>query len=94
MITAQQKELLLNHLQKISPLRVGIFGSYARGENKPGSDLDVLVHLDYSKQISLLKLVRVEREISEALDIHVDLVTEKSLSPFIRPYIEKDLIYI
>ena len=34
MITAIQKEILLEHLKQIKPLKVGIFGSYARGENK------------------------------------------------------------
>ena len=94
MITPNQKEILLSHLEKIKPLKVGIFGSYARGENRVDSDLDVLVQLDYSKQISLLKLVSVEQDLSEALGISVDLVTEKSLSPYLRPYVEKDLVYI
>lgn len=94
MITTAQKEILLDHLKEIKPLKVAIFGSYARGENKDSSDLDVLVHLDYSQKISLLKLVHVEQNISDALGINVDLVTEKSLSPYIRPYIEKDLVYI
>ena len=94
MITPNQKEILLSHLEKIKPLKVGIFGSYARGENRVDSDLDVLVQLDYSQQISLLKLVSVEQDLSEALGIPVDLVTEKSLSPYLRPYVEKDLVYI
>ncbi len=94
MITPSQKEILLSHLEKIKPLKVGIFGSYARGENRVDSDLDVLVQLDYSQQISLLKLVSVEQDLSEALGIPVDLVTEKSLSPYLRPYVEKDLVYI
>lgn len=94
MISQRQKEILLEHLDSLKPLRIGIFGSYARGENKTDSDLDVLIDLDYSRQISLLDLVRVEEDLSDALGINVDLVTEKSLSPYLRPHIEKDVVYI
>jgi uncharacterized protein len=94
MITVQQKEIVLDLLKPLKPLKVGIFGSYARGENKEDSDLDILIHLNYPNQITLLKLVSVEQDLSHALGIHIDLVTEKSLSPHIRPFIEKDLHYI
>lgn len=94
MISPKQKEILLEHLKTIKPLKVGIFGSYARGENTPDSDLDVLIELDYSNQISLLDLVRVEQDLTEALGIPVDLVTDKSLSSFLRPYVEKEVVYV
>jgi predicted nucleotidyltransferase len=94
MISPKQKEILLEHLKPIKPLKVGIFGSYARGENTPDSDLDVLIELDYSNQISLLDLVRVEQDLTEALGIPVDLVTDKSLSSFLRPYVEKEVVYV
>ena len=94
MISEQLKETVLNHVVSLRPVKVGVFGSYARGENKKDSDLDILVYLDYSNKISLLVLIGVEQDLSEALGIKVDLVTEKSLSPFIRPYVEKDLTII
>lgn len=94
MITSQQKDIIINHLLNLKPLKIGVFGSYARGENKAGSDLDVLVHLNYSYPISLLDIARVSEDLSDALGMPVDIVTEKSLSPYIRPHIEKDLIYI
>jgi uncharacterized protein len=94
MISEIQKETLLKYLRPIKPLKIAIFGSYARGENKEGSDLDILVHLDYTYPVSLLKLVSIEQSISDALGVAVDIVTEKSLSPYLRPFIEKDLHYI
>lgn len=94
MISEIQKETLLKYLRPIKPLKIAIFGSYARGENKEGSDLDILVHLDYTYPVSLLKLVNIEQSISDALGVGVDIVTEKSLSPYLRPFIEKDLRYI
>ncbi len=94
MITSQQKEIVLEALKVLKPLKVSIFGSYARGENSINSDLDILISLDYSNRISLLDLIGAEQDISDALGIKVDLVTEKSLHPLIRPYVEKDCITI
>jgi uncharacterized protein len=94
MITEHQKQIVLKHLEPLKPLKVGIFGSYARGHNTPQSDLDILVSLDYANKISLLDLIGAEQDISDELGIQVDLVTEKSLNPLIRPYVEKDIHFI
>lgn len=94
MINLAQQSILIDLLKPINPKRIGIFGSYARGENNEKSDLDILVHLESPNQISLLKLVSVEQDLSEALGIPIDLVTDKSLSPHVRPFVEKDLHYI
>jgi predicted nucleotidyltransferase len=84
---------LVELLQPYHPARIGIFGSYARGENKIGSDLDILIK--FRDRISLLKLVQIEQELHDELGIPVDLVTENSLkNPRLKKYIEKDLITI
>jgi len=62
--------------------RLRLFGSAARGEDKPGSDVDLLV--DFSVRKSLLDLVRIEREFSQFFGRPVDLLTERSLSPYLR----------
>ena len=59
-----------------------MFGSTVRGEDRPESDLDLLV--TFSVPVTLLQLVAFERELSTLLDRKVDLVTEASLSPYIR----------
>jgi predicted nucleotidyltransferase len=94
MINNQQKEIILKLLAPLKPVKVAVFGSYARGENKPDSDLDLLLQLDYSNRISLLDLIGVEQDLTEALGIPVEIATEESLSPYVRPYVEKDLTYI
>jgi len=71
------KSILLDY----GAVRVAIFGSYARGERQPDSDLDVLVKFVETK--SLLELVKIERELQEKIGIKVDLVTEGSVSPYI-----------
>ncbi len=76
-------------LKKYNPSKISIFGSYLRGEEKPGSDLDVLV--DFKERKSLLTLVRIERELSEALGIKVDLLTEGSISPYLIDSIKAEM---
>jgi uncharacterized protein len=67
---------------------VGVFGSMARGEAKKRSDIDLLVR--FSKRKSLLAVVRLERELSEALGRKVDLLTEAAISPYLRERILKE----
>ncbi len=69
--------------------KVSVFGSYVRGEEKPDSDIDIIV--EFSKRKSLLKIVRIERELSETLGIKVDLLTEKSISPYLIDRIKSEM---
>jgi predicted nucleotidyltransferase len=68
---------------------IGVFGSMGRGEARDKSDIDLLVR--FSKRKSLLAVVRLERELSEALGRKVDLLTEGALSPYLRDRILKEM---
>ena len=84
---------LIKFLLPYHPARIGVFGSFARGENKKGSDLDILIK--FKDRISLLKLVQIEQELSDKLGIPIDLVTENSLkNPRLKKSIDKDIITI
>lgn len=61
---------------------VRVFGSVSRGEADASSDLDLLV--DMGEGRSLFDLVALSDELEEALGVHVDVVTEGSLSPYLR----------
>lgn len=65
-------------------VRAGIFGSFARGEQTPQSDLDFLIEFDPTKSKSLLDLAALGIELEDALGRAVDLVTYRSLNPRIR----------
>lgn len=89
MLQPNQKQQIIKHLRPYNPTMVGVFGSYARNEQRLDSDLDLLVK--FAKPVNLLDLIGLEMELSDLLGIKVDLVTEPSVLPALRPYIEKDL---
>ncbi|QTA38231.1 nucleotidyltransferase family protein [Thermosipho ferrireducens] len=64
-----------------------IFGSYAEGKQTEKSDIDLIV--DFYEVPTLIEFVRIEEELSKILGVKVDLLTEKSISPFIKPYIKE-----
>ena len=73
--------------------RISVFGSYARGESTPQSDVDLLVALKPSEKrppLGLFEVIRLEKELEKILGCAVDLVTEEGLSPRIRSNVEKD----
>jgi predicted nucleotidyltransferase len=59
-----------------------IFGSAAQGEDRPGSDVDLIVEFEGEK--SLFDLIALELELQEFLGREVDLLTEPSISPYLR----------
>lgn len=77
-MTQHVNNIIITTLKELDPIRIGIFGSYARNEQTNESDIDILVKLN--KGITLLQLVRIENELSEKLGIKVDLVTEGALT--------------
>jgi uncharacterized protein len=91
-ITADQKRIIKEFTGKYNPTLLGIFGSYARNEQVPTSDIDILI--DFDKTVDLLQLIGLEQELSEVLEVKVDLITVKSLNEKLKPYIEQDLIRI
>jgi len=85
--------------RKIGPIckangisRLVLFGSSARGEATPESDIDLIA--DLPPDATLLDMIRIERELSHALGKKVDLLTEQSISPHIRARIADDLLVV
>ncbi len=71
---------------------VGLFGSYVRGEQKGGSDLDVLV--EFEEPVSLLKLVSLENYLSDLLGVKVDLIPKADIRPELRDRILSEAVNV
>ena len=71
---------------------VAVFGSLARGQNRPDSDIDILVR--FEKDISLLDHIGIAQELEDVLQQKVDLITERSLHKDVVPYVIKDLMVL
>ena len=87
---------ILPILQPYQVKRVALFGSVVRGEAGPDSDIDILVNLrpPGERPVIGLKWFALIDELSRILDRPVDLVTDEGLSPYIRPFIEKELVVL
>jgi len=81
-------------MEKFKVKSVGVFGSYVRGEEKKGSDLDVLVEFEDSAKLSLLDFVKLENFLSEKLGVKVDLVEKSTLKPRIGKHILEEVVSI
>jgi uncharacterized protein with HEPN domain/predicted nucleotidyltransferase len=71
---------------------LGIFGSYVRGEQKPRSDVDVLV--EYSQTHSLYDVVELELHLSKLLGVQVDLANYRTLKPYIGKRILREVLWL
>ncbi len=80
------KPKIVKILKKHGIMKAGIFGSYARGENKKGSDIDILIEVP--KKIDLYDFVGIKLELEDALGKKVDLVNYK----LIRPELEESIL--
>jgi len=93
MINIQEKiiPLLLPYAKKIS-----LIGSFARGDEHPKSDIDILVELKSSNTRPKLglKWFGLEMEIGNILGHPIDLICEDTLSPYIKPYIENERVIL
>jgi predicted nucleotidyltransferase len=88
-MNAEINTKILDILKPFHPIRVGVFGSYSRGELKEDSDIDILY--SFQKKISLFDLVGLKLDLEDALKRKVDLVSEKGINKYIKPYILNDL---
>jgi predicted nucleotidyltransferase len=89
--------------KKITPLlqpyakRISVFGSFARDERTPLSDIDLLIALKSSDKrpaLGLFEFIRLEQELEQRLGCEVDLVTEEGLNIHRKPNIEKDRVVL
>ena len=72
--------------------RFGVFGSVARGDQRPISDVDVLV--EFSRPIGLFQFIELEEKLKILLNKDVDLVTPNALHPLIKTDVLRETVYV
>lgn len=94
MSTQMINQTIADYFKTQPVVKAWIFGSFARGEETPLSDVDLLVQLDYSK-LDGFGFFGMWGDLERLLDRKVDLVTEAGLAPYTRESVERDkqLIY-
>lgn len=65
--------------EKYGVTEIGVFGSYVRGEQRPGSDVDILIDLERPPRMDLIDLVHLEYYLSDLLGVKVDVAIKESL---------------
>ncbi len=80
---------IVEFLKSKGATKVAVFGSYVRNEETPDSDIDLIVTLP--DNISLMKFVRIERELSDKIGKKVELLTEEYISPYLIKSIRSEM---
>ena len=99
-VTEITLETIIAKLRDIAPAiraegvtKLAIFGSRVRGDNRPDSDIDILVDLDPAIVVTVFDYAGVKDFIADMFDRPVDVVSRESLKPRIRPKATADAIY-
>jgi len=71
-------------LKAAGVVHLHLFGSVARGDNTPSSDVDLLAEFDHAKPLTLQSLARIEYQLDDLLGVKVDLSSSDSIYPRIR----------
>lgn len=93
-MTTQQQQVIQHYFSTKPVEKAYVFGSHARGEATKLSDIDLLVTVDKSYDMSLFEFGRMLEDLKDLLKIEIDLVAEDGLSPYLRPFIDKEKILV
>jgi len=95
----QTKQEILNLLERnqsrlraLGIKKIGLFGSFVRGEQRPDSDIDLLIEFE-SGQKTFDRFIELSFFLEEVLKHRIELVTVESLSPYLGPHILREVEY-
>ncbi|MCS3764203.1 nucleotidyltransferase family protein [Bradyrhizobium sp. 62B] len=80
-------------LRERGVLHAALFGSVARGDNHPGSDIDIMVEIDPDARITVFDYVELKEYISNLFDGPVDVVNRDGLKSYVAPAATADAVY-
>lgn len=88
-MNTETNSIIIKSLKPFHPKKIGVFGSYSRGEMNENSDIDILY--SFHQPISLFDLVGIKLRLEELLNRKVDIVSEQGINKYLKPYIMQDL---
>ena len=94
-----RREIIARLLENEGPLRergvrhAALFGSCARGQERPDSDVDIMIEIDPAARIGIYEYVAIKDYIASLLDTRVDVVRRDRLRPYVGPGAAGDAIY-
>jgi len=90
------KNLLSKHRKELEAKykvkNIGVFGSFARGEQRTKSDIDILV--EFKATVDFFEFLDLEEYLEGLLRVKVDLVTKRALKPLIKDKILNEVVYV
>ena len=84
--------IIIEKLKTHKVKKIAVFGSFARDEQSPLSDIDLLV--DFTERKNLFDLIGIEQELEEAIGRKIDLITDRAINPNRRKYIDENILVI
>jgi predicted nucleotidyltransferase len=74
-------------------LHAALFGSVARGEAKPASDIDIMIEIEPSAPIDMLEYIGITHYLADLFPGRVDVANRSRLKPYVQPNAERDAVY-
>ncbi|PKL18387.1 MAG: nucleotidyltransferase [Spirochaetae bacterium HGW-Spirochaetae-5] len=91
-IVSKLKAEKKNLFEKYKVTKLGVFGSFARGEETPDSDIDILI--EFSEAPGMKLFFSTEEYLEKLLDRKIDLVRESALRPELKDIVLSEVIYL
>jgi predicted nucleotidyltransferase len=89
MSIAEIQEKIRPVLEEYEVGYAGVFGSVARGDDSPESDVDIVVSM--SRPVGVYRFMELKERLEQVLGRKVDLVSRRAVNKYIRPYMERDV---
>lgn len=79
--------------ERFGVIKIGLFGSFARDEQREDSDIDLAIEIEKERK-TLKNFFGLQRELEAQFGKKVDLGIENALKPIVKEYIQKEIIYV